>query len=131
MDTSFKAVLLDDTLRVLLGTNPRQEWELLGGRADPQDRDPRETIRRELAEEAGLDADIGPIIDIWYYDIPREGRVAVASYLARPRSRAPLLISPEHTELHFFSLHEIDKLAMPSGYKTTIRRAHEFLREST
>ncbi len=71
---------------------------------------------------------VGPIVDIWYYDIPQEGRVAVASYLARPLIRTtPLLISPEHTKLQFFSSHEIDALAMPSGYKTTIRRAYELL----
>jgi hypothetical protein len=34
METSFKAALFDSANRVLLGSNPRGEWELLGGRAD-------------------------------------------------------------------------------------------------
>jgi hypothetical protein len=32
MDTSLKAVIFDEQGRVLLGKNPRREWELLGGR---------------------------------------------------------------------------------------------------
>lgn len=123
MDVSFKAVVLDGAGRVLLGTNARAEWELLGGRADPVDADPHGTIARELAEEAGVEVEIGRLIDIWYYDVPTGGRVAVASYLARIGDGAELHASHEHTELRFFAPDEIDDLTMPAGYKTTIQAA--------
>jgi hypothetical protein len=53
MDTSFKAVIVDSGISVLLGSNPRGERELLGGRAEPHDGGPEDKVRRELREEAG------------------------------------------------------------------------------
>ncbi len=127
MDTSFKAVVFNSEHKVLLGTNPRSEWELLGGRADPEDRGPEDTIRRELFEEAGLDIVLGSIVDIWYYDIAGEGRVAVASYLAEPASDTPLTASHEHGKLAYFAVDQIDDLQLPGRYKTTIRRAQQLI----
>lgn len=129
MDVSFKAVLFDDAGRVLLGTNPRDEWELLGGRADPEDSGPADTITRELVEEAGVCIRVDHLIDIWYYDIPHEGRVAVASYLAHFIGPATIQASHEHSRLAFFSIDELDRLLMPSQYATTIRAAATYLHD--
>lgn len=123
MDVSFKAVLFNGDGQVLLGANSRSEWELLGGRADCQDSDPAATITREVREEAGIDAVVGELVDIWYYDIPNEGRVAVASYLASVEDMSGLVASVEHRSLRFFAPEEISALAMPEGYKSTIRQA--------
>lgn len=124
MDVSFKAVLFDSDGAVLLGRNRRHEWELLGGRADPADRSPADTIRRELHEEAGLGVTVGALVDIWYYDIAGEGRVAVASYLASSIVGGSLRASDEHAELCWFELDELDDIPLPRGYATTIRLAH-------
>lgn len=124
MDVSFKAVLFDSDGAVLLGRNRRREWELLGGRADLADRSPADTIRRELFEEAGLTVTIGGLVDIWYYDIAGEGRVAVASYLATSSSEGSLRPSEEHAELCWFGLDELDGIPLPEGYVSTIRLAH-------
>lgn len=97
-DTSFKAVLLDREMRVLLGTNPRGECELLGGRAEAQDASPQDTVRREVREEAGIDIVVGAIVDSWFYDIPGKGRVAVTSYLARPVGDVSLALGTEHAD---------------------------------
>lgn len=123
MDVSFKAVVLDAAGRVLLGRNPRDEWELLGGRADPGDPDPHATIARELAEEAGIAVRIGELVDIWYYDVPGAGRVAVASYLAHLDGDAELVTSDEHAQLRFFPVDEVAGLDMPAGYTRTILAA--------
>jgi 8-oxo-dGTP pyrophosphatase MutT (NUDIX family) len=125
MDTSFKAVVFDEHGRVLLGKNPREEWELLGGRADPGDISPEDTIRRELLEETGIEVSLGPLIDIWFYDVAG-GRIAVASYLASiaTGTKAP---SIEHSELAFFDADELDGLNLPAGYKMSIRRARKLL----
>lgn len=129
MDVSFKAVLFDEHDRVLLGSNPRSEWELLGGRADDEDAGPVETIIRELWEEAGIHVDVGELIDIWYYDIANEGRVAVVSYLATTSDITSVAASVEHGSLGFFGLDDLDALVMPAEYKRTIRTAAE-LRQS-
>lgn len=123
METSFKAVVFDSGNRVLLGSSPRGEWELLGGRADPADGGPEDTVRRELREEAGLTVHVGKLIDIWYYDVPGDDRVAVASYVATADYFAQLSRGDEHVELAFFEPAELDQLNLPEAYKRTIRLA--------
>jgi 8-oxo-dGTP pyrophosphatase MutT (NUDIX family) len=129
MDTSFKAVIFDSTGRVLLGSNLRGEWELLGGRAEPEDTTPEDTIRREVQEEAGLTIHIGEFVDIWYYDIPNEGRVAVASYRAELGDSKQLIRGDEHDALAFFDVDELHRIHLPDGYKRTIRLAQTLARE--
>jgi 8-oxo-dGTP pyrophosphatase MutT (NUDIX family) len=103
----------------------RAEWELLGGRADPGDSSPENTIRRELLEEAGVEVAVGPLIDIRFYDVA-DGRVAIASYLATVQTGVTTP-SSEHTELAFFETGQLAGLALPGGYSTSIRRARELL----
>ncbi|MER6085446.1 NUDIX hydrolase [Streptomyces sp. NPDC001833] len=121
-------MLLDSEMRVLLGTNPRDEWELLGGRAEPHDATPQDTVRREVYEEAGIDIAVGAIVDTWYYDIPGEGRVAVTSYLARPLGDVSLVLGDEHADLAFFHPQELDGINLPEGYRTSIRIGIDRLR---
>nr|WP_244374299.1 NUDIX hydrolase [Streptomyces griseorubiginosus] len=121
IDTSFKAVLLDGEMRVLLGSNPRGEWELLGGRAEAQDASSQDTVRREVREEAGIDIVVGAIVDTWFYDIPGTGRVAVTSYLARPVGDVSLALGTEHADLAFFHARELDDINLPEGYRRSIR----------
>jgi 8-oxo-dGTP pyrophosphatase MutT (NUDIX family) len=127
MDTSLEGVLFDDAGRVLLGLNPREEWELLGGRADPDDADPAATIRREFLEEAALAVEVEDLIDIWYYDVAGAGRVAVASYLVHVEPAAlhtaALHLSDEHADLRFVPPDELESLPIPDGYTRTIRKA--------
>lgn len=126
MDVSFKAVVIDDQKRVLLGSNPRGEWELLGGRADLEDDSPEATVEREVREESALRVDVGAVIDSWFYDVPGGGRVAILSFLARPESSA-IVNSDEHHQVCFFTVDECMELVMPDGYKRSIRRAIELI----
>lgn len=122
MQVSFKAVIFDTSHRVLLGRNPRGEWELLGGRAEPDDADPEDTLRREAMEEAGLQIEVGRLIDVWYYTV--EGsRIAIASYAAHVTDSSRAEISDEHSELRFFALDELPALTLPDGYKRSIEIA--------
>lgn len=131
MDTSFKGVLFDSRGRCLLGRNPRDEWELLGGRADLDDASPSDTIAREFREEAGLAIGVLGLIDIWYYDIVNEGRVAVASYLVQTTGSGvnDTVTSDEHSDIEWFDLDDLDDLPMPDGYRTTIRKAAPMVAE--
>lgn len=123
LGVSVKAVLQDDAGRVLLGRNPRDEWELLGGRPDPEDSTPQDTLRRELLEEAGIAIDFGPILDSWIYDLGDLGRVCIVTYCATPANGARLQVSDEHSDLRWFTADEALAARMPRGYKDSIRAA--------
>lgn len=123
LNVSIKAVVLDDQDRVLLGRNPRQEWELLGGRPDAEDASPQATLRRELREEAGIDIIVGPILDSWIYDLGDPGRICIVTYLATPSSAAPLLLGEEHSNLAWFTPEAAFDAPMPQGYKNSIASA--------
>lgn len=123
LHVSFKAVLLDDGGRVLLGRNPREEWELLGGRPDPIDASPQDALRREFLEEAGLAIDVGPLLDSWIYDLGELGRICIVTYLATLADDASLMVSEEHSDLRWFTPEEALDAPMPQGYKNSIATA--------
>ncbi|MGF1654836.1 MAG: NUDIX domain-containing protein [Actinomycetales bacterium] len=124
MGISLKGIVFDAEGRVLLGYNPRQEWELPGGRPDPGDDSPQATVKREVAEECGIEIQVGELVDVWYYSVPGEKRVAVVSYLCSSVSGS-LSVSVEHTDMRFHPLSDLAHIALPGGYATSIRRAAE------
>jgi 8-oxo-dGTP pyrophosphatase MutT (NUDIX family) len=124
MGISLKGIVFDANGRVLLGYNPRHEWELPGGRPDPVDSTPQATVKREIAEECGIEIQVGELVDVWFYSVPGETRVAVVSYLCSPTSGS-LTVSAEHTDIRFHPLSELARITLPGGYATSIRRAAE------
>lgn len=64
------AVVIEDG-RVLLtqrksGTHLAGAWEFPGGKVEPGE-DPRDALRRELAEEVGIRAGVGEIVDVTFH----------------------------------------------------------------
>lgn len=64
------AVLVEDG-RVLLsqrkgGTHLAGAWEFPGGKVEPGE-DPRDALVRELAEELGIEAEVGEIVDVTFH----------------------------------------------------------------
>ncbi len=64
------AVLIEDG-RVLVtqrkaGTHLAGAWEFPGGKVLPGE-DPRHALRRELAEELGIEAQVGEIVDVTFH----------------------------------------------------------------
>ena len=116
---SVKGVLLRDD-RVVLVDNPRGEWELPGGKLEP-DETPERCLAREISEELGLEVTVGPIVDAWVYRIGSVD-VLVVSYGCRAREWPETLASPEGKDVGLFAIGELDRLRLPSGYRAAIRR---------
>lgn len=82
-------VLIEDG-RVLLtqrrsGTHLAGAWEFPGGKVDPGE-DPREALRRELAEELGIDATAGEIVDVTFHRYKEAGKAVLLLFFEAKRA---------------------------------------------
>ncbi len=120
---SIKGILLINGKIVLL-KNERNEWELPGGKLDP-DETPEQCLVREIMEELNINTEIQSLIDVWVYNISSKVDVLIVTYLCKALIVDPLKmkISSEHKELGLFTPEEINMLNMPSGYKNSILQA--------
>lgn len=115
---SVKGVVLQDGRAVLL-FNERDEWELPGGRLEP-DEEPEACVIREIAEELGLAARDPVLLDVWIYRIPGKGPVLIVTYGVTVAGTPPR-ISDEHSAMGAFGPGELDALPLPEGYRRSIR----------
>lgn len=121
--TSVKAVVLDDTGRVLLGLNPRGEWELPGGWPDADDATLEDTARREVAEESGLDVTVdGFVTALLHRGTGGLPPVALIVVRARVVGRTSLTTSDEHSRMEFFDVDGLP-IPLPDVYRSVIARA--------
>ena len=117
---SVKAVVAVDG-RVALLRNERDEWELPGGRLEPGET-PEQCARREVQEELGLTVRVTGILDCWVYTVRPDAPVVIVTYGCAALTGVSVKHSAEHKAVGLFGLDQIDGLAMPSGYKQSIRR---------
>ncbi len=115
---SIKGVVLQGGRAALL-MNERDEWELPGGRLEPEEA-PEACVVREIAEELGLVAADPVLLDVWIYRIPHKGPVLIVTYGVTVEPGQPR-ISDEHSALGLFAAAELDALPMPEGYRRSIR----------
>ena len=118
---SAKGVVGWEGRYVVLG-NRRGGWELPGGRIDPVDADPETTVRRELAEELGIDVTVGPLVDAWFRDGPA-GRVVILAYRCWAAGRPDLTISDEHDRVELFTPDELADGVLPARMAQAVARA--------
>ncbi len=127
---SVKGIVFEDN-KVWLRYNERNEWELPGGKLDP-DEQPAETVVRELREELGFDVKVLGLVHAYKYVIPgsideSQGVLIIAYVCALLEKVGEFELSGEMGVARFqaFSLDEIADLTMPSFYRDAISRAQE------
>jgi len=117
---SVKAIILQGT-SVLLVKNERNQWELPGGRMEKGE-EPKDTVKREVHEELGLDCSVGDLIEVWDYEVIPRRNVFIVAYLCFCEETSKIKISDEHTEYGWFSIADLDLIDLPEGYKGSIRK---------
>jgi 8-oxo-dGTP diphosphatase len=83
------AAVLIEGGRVLLtqrkaGTHLAGAWEFPGGKVEPGE-DPRQALRRELAEELGIDATAGEILDVTFHRYEDAGKAVLLMFFEATR----------------------------------------------
>ena len=117
---SVKGVLLRDD-HVVLVRNPRDEWELPGGKLET-DETPQACVAREITEELGLDVTVGALVDTWVYRIVPGTDVLVVTYGCEVTGWPDTLGSPEGSVIGTFPIATLETLRLPDGYRRAIQR---------
>src|SRR3989338_2988400 len=122
---SVKGIVFEEN-SVWLRKNERNEWELPGGKIDRGEQ-PTQTVKRELKEELGFEAEVIKIIHVWMHQVQKSkdgsSGVLVLSYLCRLLSKNGAFETEGEagkSEFRKFSLDEIEKLNLPEFYKDAI-----------
>ncbi|MDH4171581.1 MAG: NUDIX domain-containing protein [Acidimicrobiia bacterium] len=105
---------------VVLLRNERNEWELPGGQPDATDPTPEAALGRELDEELGLDAQVGPLLSAYRYDPVPHRPVLILVYRCWADRPAALWHSDEHGAVGLFGPSAIDSITLPDGYRKAI-----------
>lgn len=115
-----------EVLLIRRGTPPRLgEWSIPGGRIGWGEA-ARAAAERELMEETGISAEIGPLIDVVdaVFDGPHDGRrhYVLIDFAARWRAGEPRP-GDDAADARFFPIRDIDALGMWSQTIRIIRAA--------
>ena len=120
---SVKGVLFRDA-RVCLLKNERQEWELPGGRPEPDESD-QVALSREIEEELGLLVTVQERLGSWRYE-PLPGRqVRIRAYRCQEVVGGVEQISSEHLVARWFAPDELTRIPLPACYGEAIERARQ------
>ena len=115
---SVKGVLIEDGAVVLL-ENGRDEWELPGGRLEP-DESPEDCVAREFMEELGAAVLVGPILSSWVYEPLPDRRVFLVAYHVSRSDPTGLTVSAEHRRAKWWPLTALPDDRLPNGYARAI-----------
>jgi 8-oxo-dGTP pyrophosphatase MutT (NUDIX family) len=117
---SVKGVVIRQR-RVILLKNERDEWELPGGKLEPNET-PASCVAREVAEELQLRVEATRLLDSWIYTIAPEVHVLILTFGCTETRENAAVLSGEHTHFEWFAIEDVDSLDMPGGYKASIGR---------
>ena len=126
---SIKGVCALPDGRVLLCHNHRGDWELPGGRPEP-DESASECLIRELWEETGLAVRVGRLLGTIEYEVAPERWIDVTGYACSLVSATDptdpttaLRVSDEHVEVAFVDAGSLGPDTVPAVYRRFVARA--------
>lgn len=113
---SAVAGVLVDGRRFLLGRRAPglvmgERWDLFGGRIERSET-PTRALARELREELGIEARIGPRLAVSLYDDPRDGTVFRCPVHLVTRWKGEIVLNPEHTAWRRLWLSQVGRLRL-------------------
>ncbi len=117
---SIKGVLLVDG-GVLLVKNPRNEWELPGGRIEAGE-SPEVTLAREFEEELSLRVTIEAPIDSYLFEVVPERNVLIVTYGCALAGEFKPRLSDEHSEYCVCAVRDLPGVNLPRGYCESVER---------
>jgi ADP-ribose pyrophosphatase YjhB (NUDIX family) len=124
--TSVKGVLLLGG-RVLLVKNPRDEWELPGGRIE-QGEDHAKALSREFVKELAIDVAISEPIDSYAFEVIPGRHVVIVTYGCALIGNFNPKLSDEHTEHCLWPVERLSELNLPEGYRRSAEKRARQLR---
>lgn len=108
---------------MLLARNPREEWELPGGRPDEGEASVRDVARREVREETGLDVEVGEVLLAELFEVvPGHHLMVVAVRAVLVGDDPTVTPSAEHSAVRWFDVHDLPG-DLPVLYREAIGRA--------
>lgn len=117
---SVKGVLLLDG-SVVLVKNPREEWELPGGRPDVGE-DHAQALAREFVEELSIKVTVGRRIDSYVFEVVPGRKVQIVTYGCTLDGAFAPSISSEHIEHCLWPVERLSELHLPMGYRRSVER---------
>jgi len=117
---SIKGVLLLEG-RVVLVKNPRDEWELPGGRVDAGEGH-AQTLTREFAEELSVEVHVGREIDSYVFEVIPGRHVRIVTYGCTLAGEFNPRLSDEHTEHCLWPVERLAEINLPSGYRRSVEK---------
>jgi mutator protein MutT len=117
---SIKGIIIYDN-KVLLLKNERNEWELPGGRLEP-DETPEQCVIREIKEELNIFCSVKKLVDVWVYKVFSDRNVFIVTYLCECLGRPQIVISDEYMDYKWLDISKMESINMPYGYKRSISK---------
>jgi 8-oxo-dGTP pyrophosphatase MutT (NUDIX family) len=117
---SIKGVLLVDG-GVVLVKNPRNEWELPGGRIEAGET-PENTLVREFEEELSVRVSVEAPIDSYLFEVVPEKNVFIITYGCALAGEFKPRLSDEHSEYCVCAVKDLPNVNLPRGYRESVER---------
>jgi mutator protein MutT len=117
---SIKGVLLVDG-GVVLVRNPRNEWELPGGRIEAGET-PESALVREFEEELSIRVKVEAPIDSYLFEVVPERHVFIVTYGCALAGEFEPRLSDEHSEFRVCAVKDLAGVNLPAGYRQSIER---------
>ena len=111
------------TILLVTARRPPHDWVLPKGRIEPQET-PAETARREVGEEAGVDAFPEQYLGDIGYRSPKGETLQVGYFLMRFNGEVP---SPENRDIRWCTLDEARQLIPVDSARSIIKSAERAL----